>query len=168
MTMRHSLLRALMTLTLIALAAVPAVARPEATVEARDAWVLKAPPVVKMHAGYLTLTNRGAAPRALVAVSSPAYGRIDMHLAQTVGGVATMQPVAQVALQPGETVRFEPGGLHLMLMMPAPALAEAASVTLRLTFDDGSEVEIAAALRDAAPPAGGMDHSGHGGMDAGS
>jgi hypothetical protein len=135
-----------------------------APIEVSEAWILRAPPVVKMHAGYLTLANPGTEPRALTTVTSPAYGRIEMHLAQTVDGIVTMQPVAQVALPPGQRVTFRPGDLHLMLMAPQASLTEAASVVLQLTFDDGSVIETPAAFRRAAPPA----ESGHGAHEQGS
>jgi len=138
-------------------------------IEVSEAWVLRAPPVVKMHAGYLTLANSGTEPRALTAVTSPAYGRIEMHLAQTVDGIVTMQPVAQVALPPGQRVTFRPGGLHLMLMAPQAPLKEAAAVMLQLTFDDGSVIETLAAFRSAVPlEESGHDSHEHGSMGAGS
>jgi len=140
-----------------------------APIEVSEAWILRAPPVVKRHAGYLTLANLGDEPRALNSVTSPAYGRIEMHLAQTVDGIVTMQPVAQVALLPGQRVAFRPGGLHLMLMAPQVSLTEAASVMLQLTFDDGSVIETLAAFRHTAPPeASGHGSHEHGSMGAGS
>jgi len=130
----------------------------------RDAWIPEAPSVVPMHAGYLALKNLGPRDRRLVHAASPAYARVEIHVSRVADGVATMQPLAQVTVPAGETVRFAPGGLHLMLMRPQRDLKVGDRVALTLRFDDGTEIAATATVRPA-----GHRHEGHGhGHDHGS
>lgn len=142
----------------------PALLAQEGTppMRAADAWIMRAPPVMKMQAGYLTLHNEGTAARALVVVTSPSYGHIEMHLSREIDGVATMQHVSQVEVPAGGTVAFRPGGLHLMLKAPTASVASAERVLLQLVFDDGSILETWAVLRSTAPRGleGGPGHDG--------
>ncbi len=47
--------------------------------------------------------------------SSEAADVIEIHRTTRDGNVARMRRVEEVVIAPAETVRFEPGGLHLML-----------------------------------------------------
>lgn len=146
---------------LLALAQGMSAARAAGDIEIADAWIRFAPPAMKMHAGYFTMTNAGSAERELVAVESPAYGGVALHISREQDGVATMEHVAQVAVPPGGTVEFAPGGLHLMLMEPKAAQAEGAHVPLTLVFQDGERVEIRATVKKGMQADGHSGHDGH-------
>lgn len=122
----------------------------------REAWIPKAPSVVPMHAGYFVLENRGARDRSLVGAASPAYARVEIHVSRVEDGVATMQALAKVTVPAGKTIRFAPGGLHLMLMKPQRDLAVGDRVALTLRFEDGTELATTATVRPA-----GHRHEGH-------
>ena len=66
-------------------------------------------------AGYLVVTNRGRDADRLDGASSPRAARVEMHESRIDAGMARMRPVA-TPLAPGAAARFEPGGLHLMLV----------------------------------------------------
>lgn len=74
-----------------------------------------------MAAGYLALTNNTRNPVTITRVASPQYESVAMHETVIEDGVARMRPLGDLTLAPGETVRFEPGGKHLMLMRPRGA-----------------------------------------------
>ena len=106
-------------------------------------------------AGYFTLRNDGAAPVRLTGAASPACGSLTLH--ETVrqhtmsamsaldpnnppGGMArmsSMQPVAQVLVPGHASIRFAPGGFHLMCEQPTAAVrpGQQIEVTLRLDHD---------------------------------
>lgn len=135
-----------------------------------DAWVRFAPPVLKTHGGYFTLTNSGAEPQELIAATSTAYDRVELHESRVANGVATMQRLESIEVPAGGKVEFMPGGLHLMLIGPKAPLAEGASVPLTLSFRSGAEIAVEAKVLAKAPGAGGAaDHGGvdHGKMDHG-
>lgn len=72
-----------------------------------------------MTAGYLTLSNNSREAIRVTSVSSPEFGAVEMHETQVTDGVARMRAVDEVLIAPQSTVKFERGGLHLMLMRPS-------------------------------------------------
>jgi copper(I)-binding protein len=67
-------------------------------------------------AGYLTITNSGAAPDRLVAIRA-GFPRVAIHATErNADGVARMLEVDAIDLPPGETVALAPGGIHVMFM----------------------------------------------------
>jgi len=127
-----------------------------------DPWVRHAPPVVRTHAGYMTIHNRGETARAVVGAKSRHYKRVEIHVSRMQGGIATMERLAQVEVPAGGTARFQPGGLHFMLVGPKGNLALKDKVGLTLVLGDGAEIEVQAVVRKAAPGKGSMPHSQHG------
>lgn len=112
----------------------------------RDAWIAEPPPGAAAAAGYLTLDNPGRAPRVLVGATSPACERVELHRTRVVEGVARMEPLEQLEVPPGGSVRLEPGGAHLMLMRPKP-LEAGAIVPLELRLADGTRVQLELPVR---------------------
>ncbi|MBN4836565.1 copper chaperone PCu(A)C, partial [Enterobacter hormaechei] len=88
----------------LALAFLPAIAfaatPPTCLPRAERAWVRVLPAAMPMNAGYLRLRNPCAAPLAIVAASSPAYGEVSIHETRTVDGVSRMREVAELPLAP--------------------------------------------------------------------
>jgi copper(I)-binding protein len=126
-----------------------------------DAWIRTAPPAVKVHAGYLTIANKGSGARRLVGVESRDYVKVELHASQVTNGIATMAPLAQVEIAPGQTVRFAPGGLHLVLIGPKAAAPPGRGVSLTLVFDDGTRLPVSAVVRQDAAGAGKGRHGPH-------
>lgn len=85
-------------------------------VRIHDAWIPEAPPNARLLAGYFDLENAGSAPLIIVEARAEGFGRVEIHRTVTSEGVARMRRQDEVALDPGQTVSFEPGGLHLMFM----------------------------------------------------
>ena len=135
--MRLSLFAFLMTLSTPALSG---------GIEITDPMVPAAPPAVKAHAGFMTLTNTGATKRSLIGVSAAGYHMAHLHKSEEKDGIATMSAVHQLDIEPGQTVMFEHGGLHVMLMHPTTPLSEGGAVTMTLTFADGEEVTVTAPI----------------------
>ena len=132
---------------------------------ATGAWVRLAPPTLKTHGGYLTISNHGKEPRQLIGASSPDYEMVMLHLSQVVDGVATMQHLDVVEIPVGGKAEFKPGGLHLMLMGPKKPLEEGGMVPIRLSFASGATLDVQAMVMAGAPDeAAGkeMDHDAHG------
>lgn len=96
-----------------------------------------APPGAGMRAGYFTLENSTAAPRSLVSASSNAFEVVEFHRTVEVDGQSRMRQEQGVTVAPGETVRFERFGRHLMLMRPVSPAVDDAAVSVALCFADG-------------------------------
>lgn len=123
------------------LLAVPAFA---ADMQVSDAWIRSLPANLPA-AGYFTLRNDGKATVELTGAASAACGMAMLHRSTATG----MEDVSSVAVAPGATVKFAPGGYHLMCMNPTGAIKPGAKVSVTLSFSDGSKVTGDFAVRNA-------------------
>ena len=118
-------------------------------------------------AGYMTVTNRGAAPDTLTAVESPAAKKLEMHHSSMSGGLMTMRKIDSVLLPPGKAITFAPAGYHIMLIGLAKAQKAGDVVPATLVFKSGARLKIEFTVgmgpASGAAPMGGMqmDHSNH-------
>jgi len=108
-----------------------------AVAEVTDAWVREAPPGVRMLAGYLEYRNDGEREVAIVGAESEAFRSVSLHRTVERDGLSRMEPAGELVLAPGEVLRFEPGGLHLMLMGPQRDLRAGDRVSIGLERADG-------------------------------
>ena len=117
-------------LTLVVLSALLmfACSEAQAPLTASDVVVTRSVPGMPMSAGYFKLTNNSGQAISISHVTSPQCASVQMHETIIKDEVARMVPLEMLILQPGETVSFEPGGKHLMLMRPADDID---SVTLK-------------------------------------
>ena len=119
-----------------------------AQVHVSDAW-FRALPAPSPSGGYFTLKNTGNTAIALTGASSPACGMLMMHQSMNMGGMSSMEDVANVPVGVGRTVQFAPGGYHLMCMDPSPAMKPGATVGVTLKFSDKSEAKADFAVKNA-------------------
>jgi copper(I)-binding protein len=117
-------------------------------VQVSDAWIRSLPAKLPA-AGYFTLHNMSAKDVSLTGAQSSACGMLMMHKSTQNGGMGSMDDVASVAVPAGGTVKFAPGGYHLMCMDPAPAVAPGATVSITLSFSDGSKSQTGFAVKNA-------------------
>lgn len=86
-----------------------------------------------MAAGYLQIANRSGNDIRITRVSSPEYGSVEMHETVVEDGIARMRAIPVLEIASGETVVFERGGRHLMLMRP---VGEPRTITLNFYSGD--------------------------------
>ncbi len=98
-------------------------------IEVTDARIRAPLPGRDMTAGYFTLRNDRDAALVLTGVTSPAARAVEMHETSSDGGMMKMRRLDEVVVGAGETVRFEPGGRHLMLF-GVSNLGERTEITL--------------------------------------
>ena len=127
------------------MAALATAAAPPA-LSAQDAWV-RATPGVDVAAAYLTLHNGGTQPVVVSGVSSPAAGAAVIHETTLVNGQSTMRAHEPLRIAAGETVRFAPEGLHIMLHMLKRPLAAGDEVPLVLLLEGGGSLTVMARVR---------------------
>lgn len=121
-----------------------------AGITVENPWIRAAPPGAPAMAGYMRITNEGE-DVSLTGASAPGFGRAMLHRTLYEDGVASMARQAEVPLARGETVRFEPDGLHIMLMMPQAVPDEGETVPVTLEFDDDTRVTVDFPVRRDAP-----------------
>lgn len=91
-------------------------------------------------AGYFTLQNNTGSAIDLTGASSSACGMLMLHQSKEVNGVEKMLPVKSISVAAHGTVRFVPGGYHLMCMSPASTMKVDAKVPVTLKFANGQTV----------------------------
>ena len=113
-------------------------------------------------AGYMTLSNRGAAADTLVAIESPAAGRVEMHRSVMTGDMMSMQKLSKVLLPPGKAITFAPAGNHLMFIGLTKAQKAGNNIPATLVFASGARLRV-----NFAVGAGPTGAEGSGGMPMG-
>jgi periplasmic copper chaperone A len=111
-----------------------------------DAWARPTLGQARNGAAYLTLSTTGPADR-LIAASSPAAGKVELHNHIMIGTVAQMRPVDAIQVTPGSQVKLQPGGLHVMLLDLKSPLKAGEKFPLTLKFERGGEIQVQVEVR---------------------
>lgn len=114
-------------------------------------WVRAAPPGAASLAGYLVLRNPCRDAVEVRGVESRDFAMPMIHRTEAANGVSRMRPAGRLVVPPGGELRFEPGGLHLMLMKPSRPLPEGGQAGVRLVLADGRRVFAVFPVRRQAP-----------------
>jgi copper(I)-binding protein len=102
-------------------------------------------------AGYFQLRIQGDRG-ALLSVTSPQAGRIEMHETMNMANMSTMRALDRIPVRDRETLSFAPGGRHLMVYDLGPGAAAGGRIDLVLHFARGDPVTLAATLVPAGGP----------------
>ncbi len=116
-----------------------------AELEIGDARIGDAPPAAMVRAAYFTVSNKGRTEAVIQSVSSARADRAEIHRTAMHDGMAMMRMQKRIPVGPGETVSFEPGGLHVMLM-GAGGLKVGERVPIELQLNEGRRVEFSAVV----------------------
>jgi hypothetical protein len=123
-----------------------------------QAWSRATPSGAKIAGGYLTIENKGASADRLVGGGGDIAGRVEMHEMAMDNGVMKMRPLDKgLTIEPGKTVKFAPGGYHLMLMDIKQPLKQGDKVPVTLEFEKAGKVTVSLDVQGvgAQGPAGG-------------
>jgi periplasmic copper chaperone A len=112
----------------------------------QNAWMRKVPGS-DTAAVYLVLQNTSVEPVIVIGVRSPAASHVMIHETSTVGTQSRMRMQEKLVVAPGQTVTFQPGGLHVMLsgFKKTPLIGQ--TVPLVLLLANGGQVAVAAVVR---------------------
>lgn len=110
--------------------------------EVEKPWIREAPPGMNMLAGYMRLENEKKAALNLVGATSPDFESIEMHHTVFKDGIASMIHQQSVRIPAYSTVKFEPNGLHLMLINPRRELKVGDKVKITLRFSNYRKVKV--------------------------
>lgn len=111
---------------------------------------LMLPPVAgNPGAVYFDVANSGASNKMIRAVSVEGAGSAVMHQMGTWNNQPSMDEIIQIAVPAGETLTFEPGGLHVMANDLADTVTAGGQAEVTLTFVGGDKVSFPADVRAA-------------------
>ena len=105
---------------------------------------------------YFTITNEGAEDQMMRAVSVQGAESAMFHETSEWNGQMDMQELLQVTVPAGESVVFEPGGKHVMVMGIEDGLEAGGELEVTISFVRGDKVSFP--VRVLAP---GDDGSGN-------
>lgn len=127
----------------------------------RHPWTRATPKGAKVAGGYMTIVNEGDSADRLVAVTTSAAAKAELHEMAEQSGVMKMRPLPEgIAVPPGATVTLAPGGLHVMLVDLKGALTEGESVPAQLIFEKAGPVDVSFKV-ESLGARGDKGHSGH-------
>lgn len=124
-----------------ALALSPLVAQ---SIEIKDAYVRGLPSTQRNTAAFFTVLNTSDKPVELMAGRSDAAERLEIHSHQHRNGMMSMREQTSVSIAAGESLVFESGGYHLMLINLTRAVRDGDQLSFSLTTDDGEEITVLA------------------------
>ena len=118
-------------------------------IEVDNAWVRTAPPTAKVLAAYMEITNHDNQAQTLIGANSPQFKAVEIHQTQMHEGMMHMKAIDSIIFDSHETVSFEPGGYHFMLIKPKDMVHKGDKIKIELNFKDGSKVVVHASVKDA-------------------
>ena len=126
----------------------------------QDVWVRAMPPGAQVTAAYGKLMNHGNEAVEISALSSSVSGETQMHDVIAEGDQRRMVQLMSVGIAPHETLIFEPGGRHIMLLDISNPPAEGSVVEICALSAAGTQSCTQAAVERQAP-ASPEQHTGH-------
>jgi copper(I)-binding protein len=113
-----------------------------------QAWSRATPGGAPVAGGYLTIENRGSSPDRLLSGSTGAAKKIEIHEMALDNGIMTMRPLeGGLFIEAGKTVKFEPGGPHLMFIGLAAPFREGEQVLVSLAFETAGQITVPFAVQ---------------------
>src|SRR3954454_9756286 len=117
----------------------------------------------KVGAGYFAVRNIGPTPDRLVAIESPAAGRVEIHASGAENGIASMRELTDgLPVPAGGEATLSPGGNHVMFVDLKAPFRTGETVAGTLIFERAGRVPVTFAVEPigGAKPAG-ATHQGH-------
>ena len=126
----------------------------------QDVWVRAMPPGAQVTAAYGKLMNHSNETVKISGLSSSVSGETQMHDVIAEGDQRRMVQLMSVEVAPHESLIFEPGGRHIMLLDISNPPAEGDVVEICALSAAGTESCAQAAVERQAP-ANHEQHTGH-------
>ena len=111
-----------------------------AQIQIEKPWTRASAPAAKVAGGYMLIRNAGATADRLVAVSSPAAAKVEMHVHVNDNGVMKMREVRGYDVPAKGSFELKPGGAHLMFVDIKRPLKEGDKLPVKLKFEKAGEV----------------------------
>lgn len=99
------------------------------------------------HPAFLELTNEGDTPVTLTGARSDSFARIEFKAAEDSDLFIGERMQMPLAVHPGDTLTFEPGGAYLLLLTQSSWLDPGERVTIELLFRERDPLPIEFTVR---------------------
>ena len=128
-----------------------ALAAPSET-EVVDAWTTAGGESSGEAPLYMTLTNRGNTPDALIRARCPVAWASEPRTTDHGEGGLVSRAVKSIAIPPNAQVRLEPGGFYVALLQLKEPLHEGDTFTCAVTFNGGAKDVVVRVSATAEKP----------------
>lgn len=125
-------------------------------------WARATPPVAPTGAGFMMLTNSGSEEDTLLGAKADVSERVELHTHTHEDGVMKMRRVENVPVPANDTVRLEPGRLHVMFIGLHAPFTVGQSFPVTLQFAKAGEITVEMAVQEGPMGVGMGQMHGHG------
>lgn len=122
--------------------------------EISDVWARKTRRTTSA-AVYMRIHNATDRPDMILEATTPRASMTTLHMSSEMDGIMRMEMQDTVALPAGETVSFEPGGLHIMLMGLDQPLKEGDVFPITLTLQQAGDITVYVEVTGLSGPSAG-------------
>ena len=109
-------------------------------------WARATAKLARAGAAYLTISVRGGEPDRLIAVTTPAARKAEIHGHSMDGGVRRRRRIGASEGRPGAPSVLRPGAMHVMLMGLRAQLRKGATFPLTLQFEKAGKITVEAVI----------------------
>lgn len=117
------------------------------TIKISEGWARPTRAGLNMSAGYLSLQNHGQTQLILERVTS-SIGDVEIHQTIVKDGISRMKSVPNLTIEPGATISFEPGDLHLMLTNLMSPLKPGDIIPIEFHFKNAEPITAQFEIKD--------------------
>ncbi|WP_420862870.1 copper chaperone PCu(A)C [Algirhabdus cladophorae] len=133
-----------------------------------DSYARASTPTAMAGAAFMQIMNHGDTADRLIAASSPAAKRVELHTHIEKDGVMMMTHVEDgFELPAGATLHLKRGGEHVMFMGLTTRFEQDKMIEVTLTFEQAGDITVQIPVdltrKPQAGAHGGTDHSNHSG-----
>ena len=97
---------------------------------------------------YFIIENKGSKADTLYAVETDIAKMVQIHETFSNGDVMGMREIGEVTIQPGSSVKLEPGGMHIMVMRLKKDINNGDEIEFQLHFRKAGIISITAIAKE--------------------
>ena len=143
--MKHALKTSTYAITLgllTALSSSPLLADQAGDIQVSDPFTREMPPGAFATASFMTLSNTSDQNIKLVQANTNAAKSAELHTHTNDNGVMRMRQVSSFTIPAKGETKLHAGGNHIMLISPSKMIKVGNTVSVTLTFEDGSSKQV--------------------------
>ena len=118
------------------------------SLQVENAWSPEAPPVAKVMAGYMKITNLTNNDIKILSAKSNLFNRVEIHLTEMSNGIMRMIKQENLNIKAKGHIELKPGGLHMMLMGKLKPIKADSVIAVTLTLDNGEIINLNLAVKN--------------------
>jgi len=162
--MKHALKTSTYAITLgllTALSSSPLLADQADDIQVSDPFTREMPPGAFATASFMTLSNTSDQNIKLVQVDTNAAKSAELHTHTNDNGVMRMRQVSSFNIPAKGVSTLQPGGNHIMLISPSKMIKAGNTVSVTLTFEDGSSKQVSMPVKSVMNQNNNHQHHNH-------